>query len=29
MLSTSAGPRRLPATIIVSSLRQWRNHWPS
>jgi len=28
-LSTSAGPRRLPATLIVSSERPCRNHWPS
>src|SRR5436309_15879091 len=27
--STSAGPSRLPATLIVSSERPSTNHWPS
>ena len=28
-VSTSAGPSRLPASLIVSSERPCRNHWPS
>ncbi len=27
--STSAGPTRFPATLMVSSARPWRNQYPS